>query len=71
MFRRLCIAVLMAKVSMGGETTCPSTRKHLAVQEAWVQSLVWEDTLEKEVAAHSSILAWRIPCSQSHTELSD
>ena len=26
-----------------------------------VQSLGWEDTLEKEVATHSSVLAWRIP----------
>ena len=29
--------------------------------ETWVQSLVWEDPLEKEKATHSSILAWRIP----------
>ena len=27
----------------------------------WVQSLGWEDSLEKEMATHSSILAWRIP----------
>ena len=32
-----------------------------AMQETWVQSLGWEDPLEKEVASHSSILAWRIP----------
>ena len=30
-------------------------------QETWVQSLGWEDPLEKEMATHSSILAWRIP----------
>ena len=29
--------------------------------ENWVQSLVWEDPLEKGMATHSSILAWRIP----------
>ena len=29
--------------------------------EAWVRSLGREDTLEKEMATHSSILAWRIP----------
>ena len=28
--------------------------------ETWVQSLGWEDPLEKETATHSSILAWRI-----------
>ena len=31
-----------------------------AVQKIWVQSLGWEDPLEKEMATHSSILAWRI-----------
>ena len=38
------------------------TVKHLStMQETRVQSLVWEDPLEKEMAAHSSILAWKIP----------
>ena len=32
----------------------------LAVQETQVQSLGWEDPLEKEMATHSSILAWKI-----------
>ena len=32
-----------------------------AMQETRVQSLGWEDLLEKEMATHSSILAWRIP----------
>ena len=31
-----------------------------AVEESQVQSLGWEDPLEKEMATHSSILAWRI-----------
>ena len=30
------------------------------VQETWVRSLGWEDPLEKEMATHSSILAWKI-----------
>ena len=34
-----------------------------AMQETQVQSLSWEDPLEKEMAAHSSILAWKIPWS--------
>ena len=33
----------------------------LAMQEIWVQSLGWEDPLEKGKATHFSILAWRIP----------
>ena len=32
-----------------------------AMWEIWVQSLGWEDPLEKGMATHSSILAWRIP----------
>ena len=32
-----------------------------AVWETQVQSLVWEDPLEKGMATHSSIFAWRIP----------
>ena len=32
-----------------------------AVRETWVRSLVQEDPLEKEIATHSSNLAWRIP----------
>ena len=35
-----------------------------AMRETWVQSLGQEDLLEKEVAAHSSILAWRIPWTE-------
>ena len=35
-----------------------------AVQEIWVQSLVWEDPLEKEMTVQSNILAWRSPCSE-------
>ena len=38
------------------------TVKHLsAMQETRLRSLGWEDPLEKEMAAHSSILAWKIP----------
>ena len=53
-----------------------------AIQEMGVQSLGWEDPLEKEMATHSSILAWRIPWteepgrlqftgSQNQTQFSD
>ena len=38
------------------------TVKHLpAMRETWVRSLGWEDPLEKEMATHSSTLAWKIP----------
>ena len=35
-----------------------------AMQETWVRFLGWEDSLEKEMATHSSILAWRIPWTE-------
>ena len=39
--------------------------KHLpTMQETWVQSLGWEDPLEKEMATHSSTLAWKIPWTE-------
>ena len=35
-----------------------------ALQETWVPSMGWEDSLEKGMAAHSGILAWRIPWTE-------
>ena len=40
-----------------------------ALQETWVQSLGGEDPLEKGMATHSSILAWRIPWAEEAGEL--
>ena len=36
----------------------------IAMWETWVQSLGWDDPLEKEMATHSSVLAWRIPWTE-------
>ena len=36
----------------------------LAIQETQLQSLGWEDRLEKEMATHSRILAWRTPWTE-------
>ena len=35
-----------------------------AVKDTWIGSLGWEDPLEKGMATHSSILAWRIPWTE-------
>ena len=44
--------------------------KHLpAMWETQVRSLGWEDLLEKEMAAHSSTLAWRIPWTEEPSRL--
>ena len=41
------------------------TVKHLStMRETWVQSLGWEDSLEKEMATHSITLAWNIPWTE-------
>ena len=58
-------------------------KKLPAMQETQVQSLGWEDSLEKGMATHSSILAWKIPlteepgglhignnCKKNHTQAS-
>ena len=44
-----------------GSLMAQLVRNPPVMQETWVQSLGWEDTLEKEKATHSSILAWEIP----------
>ena len=40
-----------------------------AMQDTWVQSLGGEDPLEKDMATHSNILAWRIPWTEEPGEL--
>ena len=40
-----------------------------AMRETWVRSLGWEDPLEKGMATHSSILAWRIPWTEEPDRL--
>ena len=40
-----------------------------AMWETWVQSLGWEDPLEKGIATHSSILSWRIPGTEEPRKL--
>ena len=44
-------------------------KESAAIQETWVQSMEWEDSLEKGMATHSSILAWRISWTEESGEL--
>ena len=47
------------------ESPVAQTVKNLpAMPETWFRSLGWEDPLEKGMATHSSILAWRIPWTE-------
>ena len=42
-----------------------------AMRESWVRSLGWEDPLEKGLATHSSILAWRIPRGHKDSDMTE
>ena len=46
-----------------------SAIKMPAMQETWVWSLGWEDPLEKGMATHPSILAWKIPWTEKSGRL--
>ena len=49
----------------GGSSLIAQSVKNLpAMQETWVQFLGGEDPLVKEMATHSSVLTWRIPCAE-------
>ena len=48
----------------GASLVAQMVKRLPAVQETWVRSLGREDPLEKEMATHSSILAWRIPWTE-------
>ena len=47
-----------------GDVIAQLVKNLLAMQETWVRVLGREDPLEKEMATHSSILAWRIPWTE-------
>ena len=47
--------------SLGASLVAQMVKHLLAMWKIWVRSLGWEDPREKEMAAHSSTLAWKIP----------
>ena len=58
----LCIPILKSQFSINGASLVAQLVKNPpAMWKTWVQSLGWEDPLEKGKATHSSILVWRIP----------
>ena len=50
-----------SSINSAGKIGQLSVKRLPAMQETRVRSLGWEDPLEKEMATHSSILAWKIP----------
>ena len=55
---------MLSEASLGAQLQSPP-----AMQETWVRSLGQEDPLEKEMATHSSILAWKIPWTEESGRL--
>ena len=61
--------IIGPQVKMAGFPVAQMVKNLPAMQETWVQFLGWEDPLEKGIAIHSSILAWRIPWTEKTGEL--
>ena len=57
------------KVFQGASLVAQMVKRLPAMQETWVQSLGWEDALEKEMTTHSSTLAWKIPWTEEPGKL--
>ena len=55
--------------SMGSQRVGQEVKYLPAMWETWVQTLDWEDPLEKEMATHSSTLAWKIPWTEGPCRL--
>ena len=56
--------MVLSKITYRASLVVRMVKNLPAVQETWVWSLGWEDVLEKGMATHSSILAWRIPWTE-------
>ena len=56
--------LLTACLIFGASLVAQMVKRLHAMWETWVQSLGWEHPREKEMATHSSILAWRIPWTE-------
>ena len=57
----LFLLIYCSSWSFGASRIAQLVKNLLAILETWVQFLGWEDHLEKEMATHSHILAWKIP----------
>ena len=69
--KKLCVHIhiyVYTYIHMGF-TRAQTVKSLPAMCETRVQSLGWEDALEKEMATHSSILAWRIPQTEEPCKL--
>ena len=58
--------IRVGRTLMGASLVSQTVKNLPVMQETQVQSLGWEDSLEKGMATHFSILAWRIPSTEEH-----
>ena len=65
----VCVCVCVYPLFLKGFPGDSEVKNMSAMQNAWVQSLGSEDPLEKKMATHSSILAWRIPWTEKPGKL--
>ena len=63
-YRYLACHYIYLIYPMGASRVAHLVKNPPAMWETWVQSLGWEDLLEKEMATHFSILAWKIPWTE-------
>ena len=56
--------MIAGNVKIGTSLVAQMVKRLPTMWETWVQSLGWEDLLEKEMATHSTILGWKIPWTE-------
>ena len=61
--------IILSMVLNEASLVAQMVKNLLSMQEIWVQFLGWEDLLEKGMAAHFSIVAWRIPWTEESGRL--
>ena len=65
----ICIALLLSLERKWASLVAQMVKRLPTVWETWVRSLGQEDPLEKEMATHSSTLAWKIPWTEERSRL--
>ena len=63
-YQLTCLILNYPRAKTRASLVAQSVKNPPATQETRLRSLGQEDPLEKEMATHSSILAWRIPCTE-------
>ena len=60
----ICVLIILFSHLCGASLVAQLVKNLPVMQETWVQSLCWEDPLQKGLETHFGILAWRIPWTE-------